>query len=183
MTFSARSALRSALAVLALGGAAALPLLPASATTTDAATTGSVAPGAVGTCAASQLHIHLGQAEGTAGSTYHHVRFLNTGAKACTLDGFPRFVYLDSSGDRVGFPAKHEGRHHRVTIRPGEVAVAALGIPDYLNFPSSRCHAERTAKVSVRAPGTDEATRLKLKAKVCTTKFGRSISLAVKHHY
>ncbi len=173
MKFRARSALRGAIAVLALGAASAIPMLPTDASATTATPA----------CSASMLHIRLGLSDGAAGTSYQRVRFLNTSSTACTLNGYPRFVYLDGSGNRIGFPAKHGGRHHAVTIRPGKVGIAALGIPDYLNFPPARCHAEDTAKLRVRAPGTNHGTRLRFKATVCTTAVGRSTSLAVRHQY
>jgi hypothetical protein len=159
------------LAALASVGTA-LPLSPAAASSTTPAP-----------CTGSQLGVHLGRSDGAAGTTYQVVRFRNTSSAACTLDGYPRFVHLNAAGDRIGFPAKPAGSHQAVTIRPGHVGVAALGIPSYLNFPRARCHPRPAVQLAVRAPGTTERRILQLPVTVCTTKFGRSTSLAVRHHF
>jgi hypothetical protein len=161
------------LAAIALGAATAVPLVPVSASPATAPTG----------CTAEHVKVHLGHSDGTAGTTYQKVRFRNTGASACILDGYPRFIYLNRAGDRIGFPAKPDGPHHAVTIEPGHVGVAALGIPDYLNFPRARCHPRHAVKLGVTAPGTTQRQQLKLKVTVCTTRFGRSFSLAVRHHF
>jgi hypothetical protein len=162
--------------------------LAAAALTCSAMAAGTVvpataAPAAAPSCTGAQLHVHLGMSQGAAGTVYHNVRFRNTGAAACTLDGFPRFVHLNAAGSRVGFPAVASGGHHPVTVRPGRSAVAALGIPDYLNFPRVRCHPRRATWLRVTAPGTHTHHRLPLAVTVCTTRLGRSVALAVRHHF
>jgi Domain of unknown function (DUF4232) len=163
------------IAAMATGAMActALALAPAAAVPTVA----------TASCTGSQLGAHLGASDGTAGTTYQIVRFRNKGSSACTLDGYPRFVYLNAAGDQIGFSAEPSGTHHPVTIRPGHVAVAALGIPDYLNFPRVRCHPRHATAIRVTAPGTHKHRTLPLSVTVCTTKFGRSTSLAVRHHF
>jgi hypothetical protein len=157
-------------AALALGALASAPA--------DAASAASAAR-----CTGAQLGVHLGSSEGAAGTTYQKVRFRNVGSSACTLDGYPRFVYLNAAGDRIGFPAKAVGTHSPVKIRPDRVAVAALGIPAYQNFPRARCHPRHATAIRVTAPGTVKHHTLPLSVTVCTTKFGRSTSLAVRHHF
>jgi uncharacterized protein DUF4232 len=170
MTIRGRLCVLIAVAALACG---ALALAA-----TDAAPAGSAAG-----CSGAQLGVHLGSSEGAAGTTYQKVRFRNVGSSACTLDGYPRFVYLNAAGDRIGFPAKPVGTHSPVTIRPDRVAVAALGVPAYQNFPRARCHPRHAAAIRVTAPGTVKHRTLALSMTVCTTKFGRSTSLAVRHHF
>jgi Protein of unknown function (DUF4232) len=161
------------LAMLMCGAGLAAPLSAA-----DAASAAVPSP-----CTSSQLAVHFGASDSAAGTTYHRIRFRNTSSSACTLDGSPRLVFLNKAGDRIGYPAKRVGAHEPVTIRPDRVGVAALGIPSYLNFPRSRCHPREASKLRVKAPGTTGRHVLNLEVTVCTTKFGRSTSLPVKHHY
>jgi Domain of unknown function (DUF4232) len=170
MTIRGRLCVAIAVAALACGALAAVP-----ATAAPAAS--------ITSCTGRQLGVHLGSSEGAAGTTYQKVRFRNVGSSACTLDGYPRFVYLNAAGDRIGFPAKPVGAHSPVTIRRDRVAVAALGIPAYQNFPRARCHPRHAAAIRVTAPGTVKHHTLPLSMTVCTTKFGRSTSLAVRHHF
>jgi hypothetical protein len=138
---------------------------------------------ATASCTGAQLGAHLGLSQGAAGTTYQVVRFRNHGSTACTLDGYPRFVFLNAAGDRIGLPAKPSGTHRPVTVRPDHVAVAALGIPSYQDFPRARCHPRRATSIRVTAPGTHKHHTLPLSVTVCTTKFGRSTSLAVRHRF
>ncbi|MDX6327133.1 MAG: hypothetical protein QOK15_3487 [Nocardioidaceae bacterium] len=161
-------------ATLIWGAGLAAPLSSA-----DAASGAAPSP-----CTSSQLAVHFGTSDSGAGTTFHRIRFRNTGSSACTLDGYPRLVFLNAAGDRIGFPAKHiRADHQPVTIRPDRVGVAVLGIPSYQNFPRARCHPRRASQLAVRAPGTTGRHVLTLHVTVCTTKFGRSTSLPVKHRY
>ena len=170
MSSRARHLVPTAVAALAVG---VLTLSP----------TGADAAPAAAACTGAQLGVHLGSSEGAAGTTYQTVRFRNTSSSACTLEGFPRFVYLNADDNRIGFPAVPTGTSHAVTILPGHVAVAALGIPAYQNFPTNRCHPQQAAAIRVTAPGTHKHHRLPLAVTVCTTRFGASTSLAVRHHF
>jgi Protein of unknown function (DUF4232) len=173
MLIRGRGLIPVTLAALALGAATAVPVA-----TADASTAGYTQA-----CSAANLQIRLGLADGAAGTVYQQVHFRNTGSSPCTIDGYPRFVYLNHAGDRIGFPAAPTGAHHAVTLRSGGAGVAALGIPDWQNFPAGRCHARHATQLVVRAPGTSHSRVLDLSVKVCTTKFGRSTSLAVRHHF
>jgi hypothetical protein len=159
-------------AALALATVAAGALSPAGA-----------AGAAISGCTGGQLGVHLGSSQGAAGTTFQNVRFRNHSSSACTLDGYARFVYLNAAGDRIGFPAEPVGPHQPVTVRPGHAAVAALGIPAYQNFPRARCHPRHAVAIRVTAPGTVKRHVLPLSVTVCTTRFGRSTSLAVRHHF
>jgi hypothetical protein len=144
---------------------------------------GAVPVASTTSCTGAQLGAHLGLSEGAAGTTYQVVRFRNHGSSACTLDGFPRFVYINAVGSQIGYAAQPTGTHHAVTIRPGHVAVGALGIPAYQNFPRARCHPRHATAIRVTAPGTHKHHTVALSVTVCTTTFGRSTSLAVRHHF
>jgi hypothetical protein len=172
MKIRGRYLLPVTLAALAMGAGSAVPVATASAS--DPYT---------GVCAGSHLTVKLGLSDGAAGSTYRQVHIRNTGSSPCTIDGYPRFVYLNHAGERIGFPAQASGSHHALTLRPGGAGVAALQIPDWQNFPAGRCHARQAPLLAVKAPGTSHFRVLRLGAKVCTTKFGRSFSLAVRHHF
>jgi hypothetical protein len=104
-------------------------------------------------------------------------------AVSLSPDGFSRFVNLNAAGSQIGYAAEPTGTHHAVTLRPDHVAVGALGIPAYQNFPRSRCHPQDATAIRVTAPGRHRHHTLPLSVPVCTTKAGRSTSLAVRHHF
>lgn len=173
MKIRGRGLIPATLASLALAAGGAVPMATADAT----------AAGYAPTCTSANLRVRLGLSEGAAGTVYQQVHFRNISSSPCTIDGYPRFVYLNHAGDRIGFPAAPTGPHHAVTLRAGGAGVAALGIPDWQNFPAGRCHARHATQLRVRAPGTIHPRVLDFAVKVCTTKFGRSMSLAVRHHF
>ena len=49
---------------------------------------------------------------------------------ACWLYGYPGVSAIGSSGRRIGPPASHAGKRHRVTLQPGGTAHAILLIED-----------------------------------------------------
>ena len=48
-------------------------------------------------CTHSQVRLHIGPGDGTAGTIFYPVRFTNRSARACTLRGFPGVSSVSAS--------------------------------------------------------------------------------------
>ncbi len=167
-------------AALVLGGSATAlvagahnptgPQTPATAPTTTAttpATTASATPsnGAGSTCLTSGLSVHLGAAQGAAGSTYQPIVFTNTSGHTCTLYGYPGVAFTNShTGQQVGAPASRNPQHppRLVNLAPGASASAVLQIVDPFNYPTATCQPQPVTAVRIYPPGNTTATDLPL---------------------
>jgi hypothetical protein len=91
------------------------------------------------------------------------------------LDGFPQVAFVDAQKNQVGWPAAHVTEPHGpVDVAPGQVARAALQVPDFENFPPSRCRAQNAAGVRVQVAEDPSPSYLSWVQKVCTIRFGRA---------
>src|SRR5438309_2387332 len=84
-----------------------------------------------GRCTTSILSVHLGAADGAAGSTYEPLVFTNKGSATCTLNGYPGVSFVaPTSGKQVGAAASRNPQHaaELVTLAPGATASALLQI-------------------------------------------------------
>ncbi|WP_151483940.1 DUF4232 domain-containing protein [Streptomyces albicerus] len=78
-------------------------------------------------CTRDQLGLSLGRISPGAGNRYAPLVFTNTGSSPCSLQGYPGVTLLDSSGHRIGEPAKRQGPDSpSVTLKPGSSAHASL---------------------------------------------------------
>jgi hypothetical protein len=121
------SRIRRRIIVAAAAGSAAI-LVPAVALAAAAAPR--PAPAVVRACHAASIEAWLGLGEGgaTAGTTFYPLEFSNISKHTCTLFGFPGVSAINSSGHRVGPPARSSGPRRKVTLRPGGTVHALLGI-------------------------------------------------------
>jgi hypothetical protein len=107
---------------------------PAGAPTASAGAPGSTSPPgtaraqAAGTrCTVTDLKMRLGRGDPGAGQVYYPLRFTNTSAHTCVLDGFPGVSLLRGDGSTIGKPADREGATGRVVVlKPGATAEADL---------------------------------------------------------
>ncbi|MBV9870748.1 MAG: DUF4232 domain-containing protein, partial [Frankiaceae bacterium] len=70
-------------------------------------------------CQSGALSLSLGQSQGAAGSTYVPVVLTNTGAKTCTLRGYPGVSFVDASGTLLGKPARQATGSPPKTLKLG----------------------------------------------------------------
>jgi hypothetical protein len=154
----------AAVAVVALGaGGAAWAASSASA---------SAAPGAIGRCTSDNLAVWVNadSADGTAGTTFYHLEFTNTGRSTCYLKGWRGVsaatlgrVQLGAAAARQnGVPAK------TIDIAAGATAHSVLGYVDVQVDPS--CKPENAAFLTVYAPGSFTAKRAFFPLSVCRTR-------------
>ncbi|GGS09462.1 hypothetical protein GCM10010252_55880 [Streptomyces aureoverticillatus] len=115
-------------------------------------------PAAPARCTADHLALSLGRIDAGAGQRHAPLVFTNTGSTTCALRGYPGVSLLDSSGDRVGRPARRAGSMlPPVELDPGESAFASLhtvgrGVTDKPCWP-------RADQVQAYPPGSTRALR------------------------
>jgi hypothetical protein len=121
-------------------------------------------------CAHTQIQLRVGHGGGAAGTVYHPLTFVNRGAHACTLRGFPGVSSVTRGRRQVGAAATWELRRRRsIRLRAhGGAATAVLGIVNARNFPRSRCRPRRTWGLRVFAPGQTRAFFARLPHLACS---------------
>ncbi|MCG8922556.1 DUF4232 domain-containing protein [Lentzea sp. CC55] len=78
-------------------------------------------------CSTERLRVHLGPGDNDMRGAHVPLRFTNTSAEPCTLQGAPGVSYVtEESGQQLGLPAKRHTDGPVVTVKPGETASAAL---------------------------------------------------------
>jgi len=121
-------------------------------TTPSTATTGTPAATA-SQCLTTALAASLGQENGTAGTVYYPLNLRNTGSSPCTIQGYAGVSFVAGADNhRVGKAAEQDpGSTATVTLSPGQMATATLGIVNAGNFgcettPVSGLQVSRPAK-------------------------------------
>ena len=108
-------------------------------------------------CTAAHTVAWLGiPGSGAAGSTFYPPEFSNVGHRTCFLFGYPGVSAISAAGRRIGPPARHTGRRHLVTLRPGGTAHAILQVVEAGNI--AGCHLRRAAGLKVYPPGQRRPT-------------------------
>jgi Protein of unknown function (DUF4232) len=135
--------------------------------------------GTTSVCSTSALKVSLGSANGTAGTTFYALKFMNKGKLGCTLRGYPGVSAVTSSGKQIGSPASQISSSYRtVTLLAGKSASAQVGIVDTGNFSSSQCAPVTAARLKVFPPGQGKAVTIKKSFSTCSST--TVISLTVR---
>jgi Protein of unknown function (DUF4232) len=135
------------------------------------------APGSA--CATSALKVSLGRANGTAGTVFYPLKFVNKSKTSCTLRGYPGVSAVTKSGKQIGKPARRSGGKFRtVTLAPGKQQSSSVGIVDTGNFSAARCKPVNAFGLKVFPPNQGTAVILKKKFSTCSSK--ASVSLQVR---
>jgi Protein of unknown function (DUF4232) len=130
-------------------------------------------------CSTSALKVSLGSANGTAGTTFYPLKFMNTGKLGCTLRGYPGVSAVTGSGKQIGSPASQISSSYRtVTLLAGKSASAQVGIVETGNFSSSQCAPVTAAGLKVFPPGQGKAVTIKKSFSTCSST--TVISLTVR---
>lgn len=127
---------------------------------TAAPADGGTAAGA-GTCTVASLagSITFGGGGG-AGSQYRDLALRNTGAAACTLQGWPGVSFVGGGdGEQIGAAATLDrgSAHPTVTLAPGATAYAALRIVQAGNLAPGACTEQTPDGFRVYPPGSEQA--------------------------
>src|SRR6202020_2832670 len=106
--------------------------------------------GSGNSCTTSALKVSLGPANGTAGTTFYPLKFVNTSKTSCTMSGYPGVSAVTSSGKQIGNAAKRiQTKFRTVTLAPGKQQSASIGIVETGNFPAASCKPVTAAGLKV----------------------------------
>jgi hypothetical protein len=137
------------------------------AATSRAATTGPTA------CTTADLTVTIGAGDGTAGSVYYPLHFLDKASTACTITAFAGVSFgAPGNGAQVGAAAtRSTAATPTVTLSPGSEATAMLQVADYLNYTPSQCNATAVSGFRVYPPNNTASAYVVLPGatKACAT--------------
>ena len=122
-------------------------------------------------CRHAQLGLHVGPANGAAGTIYHPLVFTNIGTRACTLRGYPGVSSVSGPhGHQVGAAAARDPfAFTRVRLRAhGGTASAVYGQVDTGVYDRARCRPVRARGLRVYAPGQTVAFYAPLVHEACS---------------
>jgi hypothetical protein len=129
-------------------------------------------------CATSALKVSLGPANGTAGTTFYPLKFVNTSKTSCTLSGYPGVSAVTSSGKQIGNPAARVNSKFRtVTLAPGKQQSASVGIVDTGNFSAATCKPVTAAGLRIIPPNQSQSVTLKKKFSTCSSTATTSLQV------
>jgi hypothetical protein len=119
----------------------------------------------VARCAASSLagSIQAGSG-GAAGSVYVTLALKNTGAAACTLQGWPGVSLVGGgNGTQIGKSADFDRSttHATVTLAPGTTSTASFKYVQAGNFPAAECVPTKGDGFRVYPPGSKQSLFIK----------------------
>ena len=121
-------------------------------------------------CATSALKVSLGPANGTAGTTYYPLKFVNQSKTTCTLRGYPGVSAVTSSGQQIGNSASRvQSKFVTVALAPGTQQSASIGIVETGNFSASQCQPVTAAGLKVFPPNQGKSLTLKKSFSTCSS--------------
>lgn len=130
-------------------------------------------------CATSTLKVSLGPANGAAGTVFYPLNFANTGKLGCTLRGYPGVSAVTGNGKQIGGPASQiPSSYKTVTLLPGKVQSALVGIVETGDFSQSQCKPVTAAGLKVFPPNQTKAVSIKKTFSTCSSP--AVISLTVR---
>jgi len=131
-----------------------------------------------GACATSALKVTLGPANGTAGTTFYPLKFVNTSKTSCTLTGYPGVSAVTSSGKQIGNSASRvNAKFKTVTLAPGKQQSSSVGIVDTGNFSPSACAPVTAAALKIIPPNQGQSLTIKKKFSTCSSTSTTSLTV------
>lgn len=105
-------------------------------------------------CKAADLTLTVGDGDAAAGTVYRPLRFINSGSRVCTIQGFPGVSYVaGTDGHQVGPAAFRDGTKGAVvTLQPGQVAAATVGFVNVRNYDQAACQPTQVLGIRVYPP-------------------------------
>lgn len=124
---------------------------------------------AISTCTTANINLEAGQQSGAAGTIYQHMKLTNTGAKSCTIAGFPTAFLYGSNGYALGSAAAAQSQivPTVITLAPGETAHTTLGYPQAGNFNPGVCSDTKSTMLRLYLPGGTAALETPLEVAWC----------------
>jgi hypothetical protein len=130
-------------------------------------------------CATSALKVSLGPANGTAGTTFYPLRFVNKGTTTCTLRGYPGVSAVTSSGEQIGKSASRiSSKFATVALAPGKQQSSSVGIVDTGNFSPATCKPVTAAGLKIFPPNQSRAVTLKKNFSTCSSPATPSLGVS-----
>jgi hypothetical protein len=122
------------------------------------------------------LKLRIGPGQGTAGTNYQELEFVNIGHKPCKMFGYPGVSFLTSSGSLIGSPSVRDPASsvHFVRLAPGGVASAASRQPNPGNYQPAACRAITSDRVRVYPPGETNPLFAHNAVQICSGRVGRT---------
>ena len=124
-------------------------------------------------CATADLKLSVGAGNGAAGTVYYPLDFTNASGSDCTMYGYPGVAFVTSAGgSQVGAPAGRPGgiTPALVTLAPGAVAHATLGVSDVLIGNNCRGHQVQVSWVQAYPPDQYTALYAPLSVQGCAKR-------------
>jgi hypothetical protein len=132
----------------------------------------------VKSCLTRDLKVSLGPANGTAGTTFYPLQFLNAGKTSCTLRGYPGVSAVTSSGKQIGAPAsQNNAKFQTVTLAPGKQKSASVGIVETGNFDPSDCAPVTAAGLKIFPPNQSKSVTIKKTFSTCSSTTTSSLQV------
>jgi hypothetical protein len=146
---------------------------PPSTTPTSGPTTPS-SPAGPAECSAQQLSASIGNGGAAAGTAYYHLDFTNESSSTCFLEGYPGVSFVTGQGgSQIGAAAGRNTIYakHVITLAPGAVAHALLGISHAANYSTALCGSTvNTGWLKVFPPDQFTALYVPLSSQACSKK-------------
>ncbi|HEY5360092.1 MAG TPA: DUF4232 domain-containing protein [Streptosporangiaceae bacterium] len=145
---------------------------PTAAPSSAAAASSSAAPAAPGVpaCPTRSLQVKLGVSQGTAGSVYTTIDFVNISSVTCSLYGYPGASLAGGQPvTQIGLAAveDHTSARELITLAPHAVANALLKITDAGNYPPSTCGPVAAHYLQVYPPNQTTPTYVASTTQAC----------------
>jgi hypothetical protein len=134
--------------------------------------------GPVANCLTRALKVSLGPPNGTAGTTFYPLQFVNTGKTSCILRGYPGVSAVTSSGKQIGSAASRvSSKFGTVTLAPGKQRNATIGIVDTGNFSPATCAPVTAAGLKIFPPNQSKSVTLKKTFSTCSSTTTTSLTI------
>jgi Protein of unknown function (DUF4232) len=134
-------------------------------------------------CATRQLTVSVGNGGAAAGTAYYHLDFTNSSSRACFLEGYPGVSFVTGQGgSQIGAAADRNPvfARHAITLAPGAVAHALLGIGTAANYSPSLCGSiVNTRWLKVFPPDQFTALYVPLSSQACSKRSTVTIHVSV----
>jgi hypothetical protein len=163
------------------GGGQAAPSTTPTATAPSSAAPS--APAGPAECATQQLTVSVGHGGAAAGTAYYHLDFTNSSSRSCFLEGYPGVSFVTGQGgSQIGAAADRNPifARHVITLAPGAVAHALLGIATAANYSPSLCGSiVNTNWLKVFPPDQFTALYVPLSSQACSKRSTVTIHVSV----
>lgn len=154
------------------------------------ASTTPAAPAAPGGCASSSLKavVNVSQGDAAAGTAYYPVNFTNTSGSTCTMFGYPGVSFAAGDGGaRIGRAATRNPAvtPATVTVRPGGVAHATIGIANAGNYSAAQCQPVTVHWLKIYPPNQTDPIFAHFTARACSAlphSLGSQLSVYATRH-